>query len=130
MWNIAVILLYDYKKRFLLQHRTDDAPASPGKYGFFGGSTKAGETPELGVKRECYEELEYELENPRLFLSTIVDDEYGRRKVYVFLEKYNPDKKLVLHEGQGMKWVARSEMGNLDLVEYQIDILKNMYNKI
>ena len=130
MKNIAVILLHDEKKRFLLQHRTSDAPKFPGRYGFFGGEAEEKETPEMAVKRECYEEIEYELKNPKLLLNTIINDEYGKRNVHVFLEKYDPEKKLVLNEGCAMKWATKEEVRNLKIVDYQVDILKDMYNKI
>jgi mutator protein MutT len=130
MKNVAVILLYDDKKRFLLQHRTADALVYPNVYGFFGGKIDEGESPETAVKRECNEELEYELKNPKLILNTTMDSKYGKRHINLFLEKYDPSKKIVLHEGQGLKWVSREEVDNIQIADYLIETLKEMYNKI
>lgn len=130
MKNVATILLYDDKKRFLLQHRTNNAPVFPNEYGFFGGTIEKNETPETAVIRECKEELEYELTNPKLAFHSIKDSQYGKRDIYVFLEEFNPNIKLILHEGQGMKWVALEEINDLPIVNYLLDILLDMYNKI
>ncbi|MDD4900610.1 MAG: NUDIX domain-containing protein [Patescibacteria group bacterium] len=130
MKNVACILLYDSNKKFLLQHRTDNAPTFPDYFGFFGGKIEEGESPEEAIRRECVEELEYELKNPKLILNTIRDCKYGKRNLFLFLEKFDKDKKLVLHEGKDMKWVAKNEIKNFKIAEYLIDILMEMYNKI
>jgi len=59
--KVALIILYDHEKNFLLQHRTRDAAVLPDYWAFFGGGIKKGETPEDGVRREAYEELNYKL---------------------------------------------------------------------
>lgn len=121
----AGIILYDEEKRVLIQHRTKDAPRYPGKWGLFGGAIEEGETPEEAVKRECMEELGYPLENPKLIL---IDNE--GIKAYIFVEKYDKSKKLILKEGDDMKWVGFEELKNLDLVgsakNKLMDIAKNM----
>jgi len=130
MKNIALILLYDDKKRFLLQYRTDDAPTYPNYYGFFGGKIEEGETPRETIKRECIEELEYEPNNPILTLNTVRDCKYGKINIYLFLEKYDSNKKLILHEGQYMKWVNLEEVNDLKIIDFLKDILIEMYSKI
>ena len=55
----SAIILFKKNKKILLQHRSDDAPNAPGKWGFFGGGIKNNETPKEAVVRECYEELNY-----------------------------------------------------------------------
>ncbi|HIH17265.1 MAG: 7,8-dihydro-8-oxoguanine triphosphatase [archaeon GW2011_AR6] len=57
--DVAVIILYDNKKRILLQHRGKNSPRLPGYWAFFGGGIEKGETPEQAVRRECKEELNY-----------------------------------------------------------------------
>lgn len=117
-------------KEFLLQHRTDDAPTYPGEFGFFGGEIEKEEIPEVAIKRECMEELEYELKNPKLVLETIVDGRCEQLTIYLFIEKYDQCKELVLHEGQAMKWVGREELNDYKIVADTHDILVDMYNKI
>lgn len=49
-----------------LQMRDEHAQHFPNSYGFFGGHIEAGETPEEAVVREVMEELEFELNDPKL----------------------------------------------------------------
>jgi 8-oxo-dGTP diphosphatase len=53
----ALFTLVDDEGRFLLQHRTDDAPVLPGYWGFFGGGVEPGEGARETVVREAREEL-------------------------------------------------------------------------
>ncbi len=69
----SVFTLIDIHKRFLLQHRTNDAPRSPGYWSFFGGMKKEGEKPEYALLREAKEELGIKL------------------KDYIFFDKYETD---------------------------------------
>jgi 8-oxo-dGTP pyrophosphatase MutT (NUDIX family) len=105
----TAIILVNGKKEVLLQHRTDDAENFPGMWSFFGGGIEENETPLETVKRECFEELEYDLKNPKLILVKNL----STRKIFLFIEKYNPSKKLVLKEGQGMKWFKVEEISKV-----------------
>ena len=62
--HIAMAILYREDK-FLMQLR-DDIPGIlyPGCWGLFGGHLEPGETPEMGVKREVKEEINYQLISP------------------------------------------------------------------
>jgi len=56
---VAIAILYR-QGAFLMQLRDDiHGIAYPGCWGFFGGHMEPGETPEVGVKRELMEEIEY-----------------------------------------------------------------------
>ena len=64
---VAMAILYRDNK-FLMQLRDDiEGILYPGKWGFFGGHLELGETPELGLKRELLEEINYVVEQPKLF---------------------------------------------------------------
>jgi len=126
--NLAEIILIDSKNRILLQHRTSDAPTYPNQFCIFGGKIEEGEDAKTAVKRECFEELEYNLENPKLILNMICESKYGKRNKYIFMEKYNPIKKLILHEGQNMLWVGKKDYKNLDVVEHDLPVLKKVFN--
>lgn len=113
--KVAVIILYNDDGEILLQHRTKDAPVLPDYWAFFGGGIEEGETPEEAVKRECLEELSYELTKP-YFLS-VERVVYADRflVVHVFLEKYN-GLPVILGEGQGMGWYSTDATKDLLLV--------------
>lgn len=116
--EVALILLYDREMRFLLQHRTPDAWIMPDHWALFGGGLKKGETPEIAVKRETFEELNYKLKAPEL----VVEQDFKQDKVeghmYVYTEDFFYDKSiLALQEGQGWGWFKRIEMSTLKMVD-------------
>lgn len=57
--SVAMAIIY-HQDRYLMQLR-DDLPniLYPGVWGLFGGHLEPGEVPELGVKRELLEEINY-----------------------------------------------------------------------
>ncbi|MDP2683680.1 MAG: NUDIX domain-containing protein [bacterium] len=123
--NVAIILLYNDKKEILLQHRADDAKRLPGYWAFFGGGIKQEETPEETVKRETYEELHYNLINPK----KVMTQNFRGGIKYVFMEKYNPSKKLELYEGQDMKWVKLSDTNEMKIIDHDIKVLEFIKDK-
>ena len=116
--EVACIVLYTTQGKILLQHRTDDAPTDPSKWSLFGGRVEEGETPEAAVKRECYEELVYKLQSPRLVLTKEL---FARN--YTFIEAYDKKQELNLQEGQGMRWFSYDELNDLDLADNVLDML-------
>ncbi len=127
--NVAVILLYNEDKKILLQHRGKDMKRLPGYWGLFGGGIDEGETPEEAVRRETKEELDYELGNPKLIMVQEFKGKHHDGTKYVFVEKYNPSKKLTLCEGQGMKWVLLNETKSLKIVDHDIEVLEYIKGK-
>ena len=125
--SASAIILYDENKKILLQHRTDDAPIFPGKWGFFGGGIKKNETPKECVIRECYEELEYKLKKPKLIHQKRILLVF---KQYVFIEKYDASKKLILKEGKDMRWFKIPETEKLDLIPFAKKIIKEIKEQI
>jgi hypothetical protein len=49
---------------------------------------------------------------------------------YVFVEKYDPQNKLVLHEGQGMAWYKHDDIDKLKIDEQDVAALEFVYKKI
>lgn len=115
---VSNVLIFDENNRVLLQHRDDGIAILPGHWSFFGGAIDEGETPEEAVKREAIEELEYTLTNPRLVMTQEFDTDVHIITRYIYIEKYNPIVKLVLHEGQGMGWYKHGDMGNLKIDKF------------
>jgi 8-oxo-dGTP diphosphatase len=122
--NLAIIILYDKDKKILLQHRTEDAKNLPGYWAFFGGGIEAGETPEKAVRRETLEELNYTLQNPRLILKQDFLWKNETNEKHIFMEEYDPSKKLTLCEGQNLGWFHLSEIDGLKIIDHDIEVLK------
>jgi len=120
--NVALIVLYDDKRRILLQHRSQDAGRYPGCWAFFGGGIEGNETPEQAVRRECLEELCYNLDNPRLVITRFFTNTLYCGEKYIFIERYNPEKKLAQKEGSEMKWADINEISQLKTIEHDKEI--------
>ena len=55
-YGVALVPLVDPSGAVLLQHRDEDAPASPGQWSLPGGHIEPGESPEEAARRELLEE--------------------------------------------------------------------------
>lgn len=124
---VSLIVLYDYERRYLLQHRTADAERLPDHWAFFGGGIKKNETPVEAVHRETFEELNYRLNDPMLVLDQpfMIDGIDGY--MYVFIESLRGGKSdLRLQEGQGWGWFHLSEIRPLKMIERDRDILRRI----
>jgi mutator protein MutT len=127
--NVSIIILYNQDKKILLQHRAEDAKRLPGYWGFFGGGIEASETPEQAVKRETLEELNYSLKNPKLLMKQNFSWQNENNEKYVFIEEYDPSKKLTLGEGQNFGWFHLSEIDSLKIVDHDMEVLKFIKDK-
>ncbi len=78
--SVALAILHQ-DGHFLMQLR-DNIPTIiyPDRWGFFGGHLEPGETPEMGVKREVIEEINFTIENPIFFCR--YDDEVALRYIF------------------------------------------------
>ncbi len=122
MRNVALIVLYDNEKKILLQHRDDGIERLPGHWAFFGGGIKDGETPEDAVKREAFEELNYNIKNTKLF----VTKKFTSGIHHVFVENCINKSPLKLQEGQGMGWYTISETNKLKMADHDREILDSI----
>ena len=120
MRYVTSIILYDNEK-LLFQHRDSNAPTLANQWGHFGGHIEEGETPLDCVKREAFEEIEYELKNPQ-FVKKV---EFTDQIFYLYVEQYDNSQVLNQHEGDYLKWFDKEEIKQLNL-HYKIDILTNI----
>ncbi len=128
--DVALIILYDSEKRVLLQFRDEKAQTLPLHWAFFGGAIEAGETADQAVRRECFEELNYSLKNPKLVLTQDFKDGVYHGTKYLYTE-FCPDKGfLKLQEGQDMGWFKISETTKLKMAEHDKQALEMIRNKI
>ena len=124
---MALIILYDLENNLLLQHRTKDAAVLPDYWAFFGGGIKEGETPEDAVRREAFEELNYELKFPQLFIEQDFKINDAEGHMYIFIEAFNAYKsELKLQEGQGWGWFRDDEIDSLEMVFRDRCIIKSL----
>ena len=94
--------------KYLMQLR-DDIPhiLYPGVWGLFGGHLDPGEEPEMGLKRELKEEINYVTDSVREFRS-YGDSKYIR---YLFSGPLTVSlKKLELNEGEDLGLVTPAEV--------------------
>ena len=96
----VALAILEQDGRFLMQLR-DDIPTIlyPGVWGLFGGHLEAGESPEIGLKRELQEEINYEAPSLRHF-RCYNDDNLSRYLYHVPLTVGL--EKLVQTEGQDL----------------------------
>lgn len=101
--EVAIAILYREDK-FLMQLRDDDPTIRyPGHWGFFGGHLEAGETPEIGVRRELLEEIGYCPSTLTLFDRR--DDVHPTRPGHFTRHIYSAPLEVELHDlilGEGL----------------------------
>ncbi len=105
--SVALAILHQ-NGHFLMQLR-DNIPTIiyPDRWGFFGGHLEPEETPEMGVKREVLEEINYQLENPIFFCH--YQDEVALR--YIFHAPLTvPIQDLILQEGADLGLVSPEDV--------------------
>lgn len=111
----AVTVLVRKNGTLLLQHRTDDAPEAPGEWSFFGGALEKGETFRAAAIRELQEELEYTTTKLHLIYTYKKKNNNHDAIARLYYTRYDEKQKLVLHEGQGMKWLHISDAVKLPM---------------
>jgi len=106
--QVAIAILYSAGDQFLLQLR-DDIPGIryPGHWGLFGGHLETGETPDVAIERELFEEIDYV--PPQLYKFGRYCDAQVIRHVY-----YAPltveVNTLVLKEGWDLKLLTPQQI--------------------
>lgn len=106
--HIVAIAILHREGKFLMQLRDDDpAIMHPGRWAFFGGHLEAGESPEMGVRRELLEEIGYCPAELTLFHSW--EDTHVTRHVYHGILGV-PLTELILTEGLDMQLLNRDDI--------------------
>ena len=99
------------------------------KYEFVGGKIEEGETPEIALKREVSEEMDYDIEVGEKFMQVL----YEYNDVFVDLQTYfcKPlSNHYVLKEHIDHKWLLPSELFSVEWAPADISIVKELSNKV
>ncbi len=120
--DVAVIILYDSKKRILLQSKKEN------QWQYFGGGIQNGESPENAVKREAIEELGYNLRDSKLIAKIPMRGRYEGH-MDVFVEKYD-GSKINLMEGKKLRWFDQKQTDKLNMSEHDKEALKRFFDHV
>lgn len=123
----ASIIFVNPARQVLLFLR-DNKPGIPfpGCWDLLGGRVEPSETPTECIVRELQEEIEYSLENPKLFQRRVFDD----RVENTYWELTELDiASTPLHEGQRLHWFSESEIDDLDIAFQFKDVLREFYRQ-
>jgi 8-oxo-dGTP diphosphatase len=127
---VAAAALIDADGRVLVTQRPA-GKAHAGKWEFPGGKIEAGETPEQAVNRELREELG--LEPCEQCLQPFSFTSYAYPDFHLFMPLYlcrQWDGFARPNDGQGIKWLFPSEIVKLDLVEADIELARELADRM
>ena len=111
MREVVKAIIYKDNK-FLLQLRDDKENIYyPNHWGFFGGEIDNHQSKENTLLREIYEELSWLPKNYQFYIKNI--DVNSNCLIIYYLVYFDGDNtKLILSEGQDMKWFSLNEIKN------------------
>lgn len=130
--RVATVLLVDRAGRTLLQLRSADAPASPGKWSFPGGGIEAGETPEEAARRELLEETGLMVDGELALYWSGMRPSTSRVSGLVEYFVYSAptdarQEDVVLGEGAAMAFIAPGDALTLDLAATAREVLPEFF---
>lgn len=107
--NAAAAIVVVDGNNILMQHRDAfEGLIYPGHWGLFGGAINEGEAAADALRRELYEELRLEIDEPEYFTAVDYDFDFcakgwTRRRYYIVHITQDDLPNLELREGDGMK---------------------------
>ena len=127
---VAAAAMIDPDGRVLVTRRPE-GKAHAGKWEFPGGKVEAGETPEQALNRELREELG--LEPCESCLQPFSFTSYAYEDFHLFMPLYlcrQWDGFAMPHEGQVIKWLYPKQIVDLDLVEADIELARELRDRL
>jgi 8-oxo-dGTP pyrophosphatase MutT (NUDIX family) len=130
--RVAGVMLIDAQGRMLLQHRSADAPASPGQWSFPGGGIEEGETPEVAARRELLEETGLSVDGDlTLYWSGLrpsTSAVSGQVEWYLYCAATDAQQEdVVLGEGDAMEFIAPPDALALELAAAARGLLPDFF---
>lgn len=125
------IILIDDKKRVLMQLR-DNIPNInfPGIWCLPGGAIDEGENDIDAVIRECEEETEYQLKDPKLYKAYPYTFMEGDPITAFYTEQYDGKQKIVCHEGEKMVFLTKEQIEKYEMFpthkETIVEVIDNL----
>lgn len=111
--NASAAIIVDKFDNFLLQKRDNKKSIFfPGHLGLFGGAKEKGETYEMALKRELFEEIGFSPLNVKFFLKLSFKFENKKIHRYFYIFKINliNAKKIILNEGESYKIIKKNKL--------------------
>lgn len=127
---VAAAAMIDADGRVLVTRRPM-GKAHAGKWEFPGGKVEEGETPEQALNRELREELG--LEPCERCLQPFSFTSYAYEDFHLFMPLYlcrQWDGFAIPKEGQGIKWLFPNQIVELDLVEADVELARELKDRL
>ena len=130
--DVVTAIILNKNNDILLQKKSLDYKiVSGGPWCFFGGEIEEGESPEKAIKREIKEEIGFNIKEFKLF--KIINYEHKDKckgKIYNYIVHFNEDlSNISIKEGVGFAFFNYSELDSLNLMDWNLKILKDYFLK-
>lgn len=131
MIQVALAIISNKNNEVLLQHRDNNAPTNPNKWGLWGGRIEGGETPLEAIVRELKEELDIDVDEESLTpFNTYKAQRFGDDwEGYVFHLQDGGDFKYNLQEGDDLKFISSEVAKILDIDSIARPIVLEYFEK-
>ena len=115
------------ENKVLLNLRDRDHPENPHLWAFLGGGVDNNETEEEALLREIKEEIDYELKDYKKIKELFIE-KLGKRVFYEGKIEVDIDK-LILREGEKIKFFTYEETKSIKINPLHLEILKEIYEE-
>lgn len=132
MIRVALIIIANKNQQVLLQHRDENAPTNPNKWGIWGGGIEKEETSTQAAVRELKEELDINVEAKKLEPFKVYRDRYfgDDWEGSIFLLQDNGEFDYRLVEGDDFRFCSMKECQKMDVDPVASRILQDYFSKL